>query len=179
MWKQRRKHLKIRKGSKEGILAQPEQQELEQLKQDYDAKKADAKAKLAEVPEGESAYQGLKDKVDALPEVAYRHQMMRTTMALQIQKTLRMLKSIKTMRKQRRKHLKIRKRKQARANSSTEQELEQLKQDYDAKKADAKAKLAEVPEGESAYQGLKDKVDALPEVSVPTSDDANDNGHCR
>ncbi|MBF4102857.1 hypothetical protein INT80_11150 [Gallibacterium anatis] len=27
----------------------------------------------------------------------------------------------------------------------------------------------EVPEGESAYQGLKDKVDALPEVSVPTS----------
>ncbi|MBF4102862.1 hypothetical protein INT80_11175 [Gallibacterium anatis] len=33
-----------------------------------------------------------------------------------------------------------------------------------------------MPEGESAYQGLKDKVDALPEVSVPTSDDANDNG---
>ncbi len=32
-----------------------------------------------------------------------------------------------------------------------------------------------MPEGESAYQGLKDKVDALPEVSVPTSDDANDN----
>ncbi|MBF4102860.1 hypothetical protein INT80_11165 [Gallibacterium anatis] len=29
-----------------------------------------------------------------------------------------------------------------------------------------------MPEGESAYQGLKD-VDALPEVSVPTSDDAN------
>ncbi|MBF4102854.1 hypothetical protein INT80_11135 [Gallibacterium anatis] len=61
-------------------------------------------------------------------------------------------------------------------SSTEQQELEQLKQDYDAKKADAKAKLAEVPEGESAYQGLKDKVDALPEVSVPTSDDANDNG---
>ena len=32
-----------------------------------------------------------------------------------------------------------------------------------------------MPKGESAYQGLKDKVDALPELSVPTSDDANDN----
>ncbi|MBF4102858.1 hypothetical protein INT80_11155 [Gallibacterium anatis] len=42
------------------------------------------------------------------------------------------------------------------------------------KKADA-SEISRSAEGESAYQGLKDKVDALPEVSVPTSDDANDN----
>ncbi|MBF4102853.1 hypothetical protein INT80_11130 [Gallibacterium anatis] len=108
------------------------------------------------MPEGESAYQGLKDKVDALPEVSVPTSDDANDNGIADTKTLRMLKSIKRCGSKGRKHLKIRKRKQARALAQlSRQELEQLKQDYDAKKADAKAKLAEVPEGESAYQGLE------------------------